>query len=99
MHSDAPRAVEVLISTFMQLHTFAIQLLFYDELAALHLFDRLFNLPCGSFAKHGSERAEELDGFFLEGGIAMRTSSARGYFYSPAHSACAPDPIAPMLPS
>jgi hypothetical protein len=60
-----PRTVKIFIASLVQLHTLPIKFLLDDKLATTHLFDGVFDLLSGSFAKHGCESAEQLYLFIL----------------------------------
>ena len=55
-----PRAIEILVSAFVELNSLSVKFFFNDEATATHLFDRVFELATGAFAKHGGKRPEEL---------------------------------------
>lgn len=65
MESCSPRAIEVLGSTLVQLDSFAIQLLFNNEISLADLsycFGQCFER---TFRKHWREGAEEMNRFLL----------------------------------
>ena len=59
-----PRTIKEFVATFMELHTFSVELLLNKEGFALHLFDAILELR-RSPTKHGRESSEEVHPFIL----------------------------------